>query len=280
MLSRYPTSSAVPDPHPDRRGRGRRRRLGRRAGVLAVAIAGALLVAGPATAHPFVRGGELPVDSLATMTIAMAHGCGTEASAEGDPTTDVSLEVPDWLRVVEVPDEDGWAIDLEEGDDGRLQVVTWIADGAEEPAPDFDLEVVATGEVGEERFLSVFQACDEFVYRWVGTPDAPADDPAIRVTLSEPDPSSPPPPEPEPAPEDEAGDEAEDEPAPDPESDPATTPDTEEPPEDPTDEPATEPLAADGQDSGLPGWFLPVTIVVLLGAIGAVLVGRRGRDQA
>lgn len=236
-------------------------RVARRAGVLA--LAGVLLVAGPASAHPFVRGGELPVDSLATMTLAMAHGCASETSGDGEPTTDVSLEVPDWLRVVEVADEDGWAVELEQDDDGTTEVVTWTADGAEEPAPDFALDVVASGEAGEERYLRVFQACDEFVYRWVGTPDDPADDPAIGVTLTEADEDSPPPPEPEPA----------DEPEPEPE------PADEDEPE-PEAIPGTEPAVTEVDDAGLPGWLFPVTVVVLLGGIGLLLFGRRGRTDA
>ncbi len=243
-------------------------RIGRRAGVLA--IAGVLLVAGPASAHPFVRGGELPVDSLATMTLAMAHGCGSETSGEGEPTTDVSMEVPEWLRVVEVAEEVGWNLEFEEDDDGVLEVVTWTADGAEEPAPDFELDVVATGEVGAERHLRVFQACDEFVYRWVGTPDEPADDPAIRITLTEADPDSPPPPEPTDEPEPEADEpEAEAE-----EPEPETAPDTDEAAAD------SEPSVTPTDGAGLPGWFVPVTAVVLLGAIAAVLFGRRGRSDA
>jgi uncharacterized protein YcnI len=262
--------------HGDRSSRTSTWRVARRAGALAVT--GALALAAPAAAHPFVRGGELPVDSLATMTLAMAHGCGSEASGEGDPTTDVSMEIPDWLRVVEVADLDGWAVEFEEDDDGVPEVVTWTAEGAEEPAPDFDLDVVASGEVGDERYLRVFQACDEFVYRWVGTPDEPADDPAIRVTLTEPDPDAPPPPEPEPEPADE----------PEPVDEPEATeePDaTDEPDED--DGPAgdaeadsdPEPLAADRDDGGLPGWLVPVTVVVLLGALGALLFARRSRSE-
>jgi uncharacterized protein YcnI len=257
---------------------GSRRRVRRRAGVLAVA--GALLVAGPASAHPFVRGGELPVDSLATMTLAMAHGCDSETSGEGDPTTDVSMEVPDWLRVVEVAQEDGWAVELEEDTEGVLQVVTWTSDGAEEPAPDFDLDVVASGEVGETLYLRIFQACDEFVYRWVGTPDDPADDPAIGVTLIEPDASAPPPPEPEPEPE------------PDPESEPAPDDTAGEPVDEDdgagseaaadatADDSDAQPPAVEDDGAGLPGWFVPVTIVVLLGALGAVTFARRGRADA
>jgi uncharacterized protein YcnI len=236
--------------------------------ALAIAVVGTLLVAGPAAAHPSVQGGELPVDSLATMTLAMAHGCESETSGDGDPTTEVSLEVPDWLRVVEVADEEGWSVELEQDDSSRTQVVTWTADGAEEPAPDFVLDVVATGEPGDERYLSVFQACDDFVYRWVGTPEDPADDPAIGVTLTAADEDSPPPPEPEPQPE------TGPEPEPTEEPEPEATEDAE--PEAAAD---TEP-AADADDGGLPGWLIPVTVVAFIGGLGLLLLARRGRSEA
>ena len=234
--------------------------------ALAIAVVGTLFVAGPAAAHPSVQGGELPVDSLATMTLAMAHGCESETSGDGDLTTEVSLEVPDWLRVVEVADEEGWSVELEQDDASRTQVVTWTADGAEEPAPDFVLDVVATGEPGEERYLNVFQACDDFVYRWVGTPEDPADDPAIGVTLTAADEDSPPPPEPQP--------ETEPEPEPTEEPEPEPTEDAE-----PEAAAETEP-AADADDGGLPGWLIPVTVVALIGGLGLLLLARRGRSEA
>lgn len=252
-VARHRSKPPLTAPRPRTTARGR---IARRSGALAVA--GTLLVAGPAAAHPFVQGGELPVDSLATMTLAMAHGCESETSGDGDPTTEVSLEIPDWLRVVEVADEQGWSVELEQDDAGAAEIVTWTADGAEEPAPDFDVDVVATGEAGEERYLSVFQACDDFVYRWVGTPEDPADDPAIGVTLTAADEDSPPPPEPEPEPEPTA------EPEPEPEPEVAAD---------------TEPAATDADD-GVPGWLLPLTVVVLIGGVGLLLFARRGRTDA
>lgn len=263
----------------------------RRAGVLA--LGATLLVAGPASAHPFFEGGEAPVDSLTTLSLAMAHGCESEAAGEGEPTTDVSLEADDWMRVVDVPEPDGWQVEIEEGDDG-VEIVTWTADGGEEAAPVFDLDVVVEGEVGDERFVSVFQACDDFVYRWVGTPDAPADDPAIGVTLVEADPDSPPPPEDEGPEPDEAAepDDAEqsepDEPT-QPDEPEIDEPDVDEPdapetdaPDDsaPDDADEDEELATDelGADSdGGSGWIVAVVVVVLLAGIVAWFLMRRGR---
>jgi YD repeat-containing protein len=167
----------------------------RGATLAAVGLAG-LLIGGPAAAHPFVRGGEAPVDSLATLTLAMAHGCGTEQAGGGDPTVEVALEVPDSIRVVEVPQPDGWQVELDRDGDARITTVTWLATTATEPAPDFDLDVVLTGVPGDEVYLRVFQGCEDFAYRWIGTPDEPASDPAVRIVLVEADPSAPPPPEP------------------------------------------------------------------------------------
>jgi uncharacterized protein YcnI len=165
------------------------------AGSLALLVAPllALLVASPALAHPFVAGGaRVPVQSLATITLDLAHGCGVEGPGSGPDTDEVALEVPGWLRIVEVPAPAGWAVSLE--DAGQDQVVVWSAAGASEPAPRFALDVVVDGEAGETRYLRVSQRCGDVVERWVGTPDAPAEQPAVRLLLVPADPSRPAPP--------------------------------------------------------------------------------------
>ena len=163
--------------------------------VLSVVMTLLLVTALTAAAHPFVRGGgEVPVDSLASITLDLAHGCGSEAAGAGADTLEVALEVPEWLWIVEVADHPGYRHDLEV-EDGNVEVVTWLEDGGAEPAPAFELDVVASGTAGETRYLAVFQGCAEESYRWIGTPEVPADDPAIRVQLVAADPDRPPPPE-------------------------------------------------------------------------------------
>ena len=171
-------------------------RVLRRAVLLAAGAS--LLLAGPASAHPFIQGGEAPVDSLAELTLDLAHGCASETAGEGEPTTEVALDVPDWMRVVDVPEPDGWSVTLEP-DDVEVQVVTWSNPTSEVPAPALSFEAVVDGAPGDERFLGVFQACDDLTYRWIGTPDEPADDPAIRLRLTAADPDRPAPPAPDPA---------------------------------------------------------------------------------
>jgi uncharacterized protein YcnI len=171
-----------------------RRPLTVTAATLALVAAGAL----PASAHPFFTDeATAPAGSLATLTLAMAHGCGTEQDAGGDPTLEVALEVPEAFSYVEPGEAEGYEASLEGGEPGRPEVVTWTATDGGEPAPDFELDVVVEGEVGEEVFVRVFQGCEGFSYRWVGTPDEPADDPAVRLVVGEPDPDAPPPPTPE-----------------------------------------------------------------------------------
>lgn len=151
-----------------------------------------LLVGAPAAAHPFFQGGAAPVDSLTTLTLDLAHGCASESAGGGADTLEVALEVPEWLRVVEVPTPAGWRVELER-DAGEVAVVSWAAAGAREPAPVFTFDAVIDGEPGEERHLAVFQSCEDRVHRWIGTPETPADEPAVRLQLTAADPDRPPP---------------------------------------------------------------------------------------
>lgn len=155
-----------------------------------------VLIASPAAAHPFVRGGgEVPVDSSVTIILDLAHGCGSEADGTGQDTLEVALEVPSWLRVLAVAEHPAYRHDLEVTG-GRIAVVTWNAVGTAEPAPAFEVDVVATGTAGQARHLGVFQGCADRSHRWIGTPEAPAEDPAVNLRLTAADPARPAPPEP------------------------------------------------------------------------------------
>lgn len=250
-----------------------------RRGLLGALTATALLAA-PAAAHPFVAGGELPVDSLATLRLSMAHGCGGDGGGGEAPTTEVALEVPDWLRIVEVAAAEGYASETETAADGTVTAVVWTAEGVGEPAPAFDLEVVASGTPGETRHLAVFQGCETGSYRWVGTPDEPADDPAVDVALVEADPGAPPPPAEPAAPAEEAGGDPTDRsgaPGGDVTTDDAQEPATEEPA---AEEPAAEDLAAAEEDDGLPLVLLGGLVVVALAVVALLAARRRGRGNA
>lgn len=277
-----------------------------------LALVGLLVLStAPASAHPFLRGhgegvgvGEVRVDSLATITLDLAHGCGTEAAGAGADTLEVALEVPEWLRIVEIAEREGYDHEVEVAD-GRVEVVTWVDAGGAEPAPTFDLDVVATGEAGETRYLAVFQGCAEQSYRWIGTPEEPADDPAVRVRLIAADPDSPAPPE-EPfedpaAEEDATGEDAAEEAVVDEAVDePVTTEEEAAEPDEPADadedlevqEEAAEPDAADEEDGvaeesaaaagepdgGVSPWLWGL-LALLVGA-GVVALWLRSRSRA
>jgi uncharacterized protein YcnI len=251
-------------------------RLSRTLTVGAATAAVLLSATLPASAHPFFTGGAtVPASSLWTVTLAMAHGCGTETDAGGDPTTEVALEVPPQFSYIEAGEVDGYEVSVE-GDDGAVpDVVTWTATDGGEPAPELTMDVVVDGDAGDEVYVRVFQGCDGFEYRWVGTPEEPAEDPAVRLTLAEPDPDSPPPPAPEPPettePEGADPDEAvEDEVPADAEEDvddPATDDEVTAVEDLPTDPPEDE-------GGGL-GWWPWVLGAVVVAGLGALLGARR-----
>jgi hypothetical protein len=172
----------------------------------ALAAVTVLIVAAPALAHPYVvDGGRVPVHSLATIELDLAHGCGVENATTGPDTDEVALEVPTWLRVVDAPQPDGWVVTFERSASrlpapgGPLAAVVWTATTGAMPAPRFSLDVVIDGEAGETRYLRVSQRCGDLVERWIGTPDEPADQPAVRLRLEPADPDRPAPPASDPA---------------------------------------------------------------------------------
>lgn len=229
--------------------------------VAAVTVALVTLSVGAAWAHPFVRGGQAPVDSLAELTLAMAHGCGTEQAGGGEPTLEVAVEFPDGVRVVGAEAPEGWQVGFS---DEPTAVIEWQAIEARDPAPDLTFQAVFSGSPGDEIYLKVFQGCDGFSYRWIGTPDEPASDPAIRVVLTEADPDSPPPPVEEPA--------QEPEPEPEPEPEAAEEPEVVEDPAPPADVPAEDDQEGSGatDDERLDIVTLLVVAVGVAGLAGLV----------
>ena len=252
-----------------------------------------LLPATAATAHPFITdGATVPAGSLTTMTIEMGHGCGSEGEGGGDPTLEVALQVPDEVSYIEPRDTDGYEASVETDANDRPEVVVWTATDGGVAAPAVPMDIIIDGAEGDEVFLKVFQGCEGFEYRWIGTPDEPADQPAVALTLGPTDPDSPPPAVPEPDGDSEAGNEADQAPAPGlpddaseddnvagTEPDQATTPDpSDEPSEEttPSSAQALEEPAAESEDSIL----LPVLGAGLLSVAGIGVLLRRRRRRA
>lgn len=232
-----------------------------------------LLSATAAAAHPFITdGATVPAGSLTTMTIAMGHGCGSEGEGGGDPTLEVALQVPDEVSYIEPRDTDGYDSSVETDAGGSPEVVVWTATEEGVAAPAVSMDIVIDGAEGDEVFLKVFQGCDGFEYRWIGTPDEPADQPAVALTLGPTDPGSPPPPPAAPEPAAEADNEAGTEPD-------QATPSPElpdEPSEDttPSSTEATEQPPAESGDNNL--WLVSGAGLIAVAGIG-VLIRRRRR---
>jgi hypothetical protein len=242
--------------------------------VLMTLVALGVLLPAPALAHPFIRGGDrVPVQSLATIELDLAHGCGEEGAGAGARTDEVALEAPDWLWIAEVPEVDGWDVGIEGPDADGTIVVVWSATTGAVPAPRFLLSVVVDGSAGETRHLRVSQRCGDRVERWVGTPEEPAEQPAVRLGLAAPDPSAPPPERPAPT-------------SPPTLAPPAAAADPS-PGAAPVIEPTVEPSAgaatarsseADAGRSPARTWFLVLTVVAL-GATTAGTVSRSIRKR-
>lgn len=221
-----------------------------------------LAVVLPAGAHPaFVGGATAPAGSLTTLTLEIAHGCAAEDLEDSEPTTEVALEVPDAFVHIEPLAVDGYEASTEGGSGAVPDVVTWTATDGAIPAPELPMEVVVDGEAGDELYVRVIQRCEGDAFRWVGTPQEPADDPAVLLTLTAPDPDAPPPPAEEPATDEPAADEPE-----------AEEPEADEPARTVEDLP-TEPPGGDPATG--PPWPSIVLGAVVLAGLGALLGARR-----
>jgi uncharacterized protein YcnI len=242
---------------------------------LTVSIAAAALVAAvalPAGAHPaFTGGATAPANTLTGLTLEIAHGCASEDLVDSEPTVEVAVEVPDAFVHIEPLDAEGYQAGTEGGSGDVPDVVTWTATDGGAAAPVLPMEVIVDGDPGDEVYVRVIQRCEESLYRWAGTPDDPADHPAVLLTLTDPDPDAPLVEEPapdEPAPGEAAGEER-------------GTGEAPEAGEAEGDEPTTTvedlPTEPPGDDrvGGVP-WPLIVLGAVVVAALGALL-GARGR---
>jgi uncharacterized protein YcnI len=156
----------------------------------AAGLAVALLVATARTAlaHPAFGPSEVPIEGQRQVSLHLAHGCGADESA---PTIEVAVQPPPVVRDVVPGDKSGWEVTVERDDAGRIETITWTNPDSGEAAPSLPLTVTTGGddvELGDKVYWKVFQSCGEAgEFRWIGTPDDPAEEPAVTMTLVEAD---------------------------------------------------------------------------------------------
>ncbi len=162
--------------------------------LLSVGVLAVWLLPAAAFAHPFVPD-AVPVDSAATLTLDMAHGCVAaeqdHASQAGEPTREVGVRFPDAISVRMVVDDGGFTV-VDAKRDGAFDDWTLLApDGVDIAAPVFTFAVVVDASASDTLWLQVYQRCDTGKHQWVATPDAPDGEPGVRVRLAAADPAAP-----------------------------------------------------------------------------------------
>lgn len=219
-----------------------------------------LLLALPmaALAHPGLDPDEVPPGQQTIATMVIPHGCDAEGGVpeegEASPTTEVAVEVPGGIESITPAEKEGWELSVDE-QGGAVVSWTWsAAGGATTDVIEFEITFTAAGAEDENIYFPVFQGCEEGSYRWIGTPEREAENPAMVLTIG-------------PAP---AG-------ATETETDDAQADGGEGPSETATATPhetATE-AATPGDDGNAVLWIVAAVVILALGGGGAALARRR-----
>lgn len=161
------------------------------------AVALALAIAAPASAHVTANPNEGPAGGFFKTDFRVGHGC------DGSPTTEVSVEIPGNVTSVHPQQVAGWNIETRMGEldepiesEGEtitegIREVTWTA---EEPLPDAHMQefgvsmALPEGESGEPLWFPFVQSCEEGEHAWIEVPDSveewgDLDEPAPYVVL-------------------------------------------------------------------------------------------------
>lgn len=152
--------------------------------LVSLTAALALLPATTALAHPSFDPNRVPGGQSIEATLVVPHGCGADGGMPGEDggnaTTLFELQLSDAVAEFVPGEVDGWDVSRD-GD-----VVTWAdAGGATTDPIQLPVTFTVTGETDEEVFLSAYQRCAEGgEFRWIGTPDQPADFPAVKLVLT------------------------------------------------------------------------------------------------
>lgn len=143
-------------------------------GAGAALVLGATVVPGLAFAHIEPDPSSVPAGSRQSIGFVVEHGC------DESPTVQADMRLPDGLVDPVASGPDGWSAGIVAG------VVTWS--GPAMPADrEFELRLEATMPLssGAKLYFPIVQRCDVGEIRWIGTDEAPSDEPAPAMVLTE-----------------------------------------------------------------------------------------------
>lgn len=118
-----------------------------------------LLTASSALAHIVPDPRAVAAGETAAVVFTVEHGCGMS------PTTDVALDLPQEVELIEAAEVDGWRLDVSD------ERVVWS--GGELPhdqAGDFTVVMTMPETPGLELFFPMVQSCTDGSYEWTETP--------------------------------------------------------------------------------------------------------------
>lgn len=154
-----------------------------------------LVVPATALAHPFVSE-SVPVQSAATLTLDLAHGCVSDGRAHsdraGEPTRVIGVRFPEAISVRTVTDSAGFVVEAPQRTDTYDTWTLRAPDGVDISAPVIAFAVVIDADVTDPVWLQVFQDCDTASHQWLATPEQQGVEPGVQVPLITADALAPP----------------------------------------------------------------------------------------
>lgn len=151
--------------------------------VAAAAVGMALAIAGPAAAHVTANPSEAPSDSFFKTNFRVGHGC------DGEPTTEVSVQIPGTVSSVHPQVVAGWDIDTKIGELDEpienhgetitegVREITWTA--TDEGLPDAHMQEfgvsmkLPAGDADEPLWFPFVQKCPKGgSHEWIEIPDS------------------------------------------------------------------------------------------------------------
>lgn len=152
-----------------------------------MAVATVALASASASAHPAFNPSEIAGGAPVETSLIVPHGCNPGGGMPDDdaasPTVELALELAPAVTTAEPGAVDGWTTSTEIADGRR--VIVWTAAGGATTEPlTLPVSLVVDAGPGTRLHLRAHQVCERGEFRWVGTPDDPAEWPAVALDVA------------------------------------------------------------------------------------------------